>query len=375
MNDTVIKGTRNSRSILGGLDIPDDPAEAIALLKSTGWPIDLGQLNPLGCLQIGTPYDKQNVLSDDTAEFLGGDNSMTPNSAFKILAKFRLAAEYKTPGSYTFTAGADVTDVLAIVISGGGGGGLNSQNTTSGDRVIRLANGGNSGDMTFVFKSAKNKKIFNLVVGEGGAGVTGTIGTPKVEGGANGGSSSFDGITVDGGYGGNVSPVYSAYHLSNNVNGFQPQKDNDSFQDGQYAPFGGTIITPSTNGSSSYFQTSTANVISYTAYALLVMLLGRVVTHMSAGGSAKDYVWLYNGNYVSNRLGAEANHNYDDSGTMSPGGSAPANGSQPSAIAATPPKGTDIGCGGGAAVGGTGTCSGPGGDGAVFVFVQKGAAE
>lgn len=71
MLDTVVNGTRTSRSILGNLSIPDDPAEAIALLKSSGWPIDLGPLNDAGLSQRGTDLNKANLLSDETAALYG----------------------------------------------------------------------------------------------------------------------------------------------------------------------------------------------------------------------------------------------------------------------------------------------------------------
>lgn len=83
MNDTVIKGTHNSRSILGAADIPETWADARAQLIANGWPIDLGPLNPLGCLQVGTGYTKAEVLSDETAEKIGLEQkNPTINNAF-----------------------------------------------------------------------------------------------------------------------------------------------------------------------------------------------------------------------------------------------------------------------------------------------------
>lgn len=88
MTDTVINGTRTSRSILGNLSIPDDPAEAIALLKSTGWPIDLGPLNPAGLSQKGTDLNKANLLSDATAALYDGlPDDPTPNDVLAAIAQ------------------------------------------------------------------------------------------------------------------------------------------------------------------------------------------------------------------------------------------------------------------------------------------------
>lgn len=75
MLDTVINGTRTSRSILGNLSIPDDPAEAIALLKSSGWPIDLGPLNDAGLSQRGTDLNKANLLTDATERAIFGSTA------------------------------------------------------------------------------------------------------------------------------------------------------------------------------------------------------------------------------------------------------------------------------------------------------------
>lgn len=87
MLDTVINGTRTSRSILGNLSIPDDPAEAIALLKSSGWLIDLGPLNDAGLSQRGTDLNKANLLSDETAALYGElPENPTVDNAFALIS-------------------------------------------------------------------------------------------------------------------------------------------------------------------------------------------------------------------------------------------------------------------------------------------------
>lgn len=109
MNDTVIKGTHNSRSILGSQDIPEDWAEARAQLVNTGWPIDQGPLNPLGCLQIGTGYTKAEVLPADLQAFLNLPNSATPADALvAAIAEAKgqaIAGRYFACGSYVGTGG------------------------------------------------------------------------------------------------------------------------------------------------------------------------------------------------------------------------------------------------------------------------------
>lgn len=93
MVDTVINGTRTSRSILGNLSIPDDPAEAIALLKSSGWPIDFGPLNPAGLSQKGTDLNKASLLTDALCSALGLATTATPTEAMEKLRQLTATAQ------------------------------------------------------------------------------------------------------------------------------------------------------------------------------------------------------------------------------------------------------------------------------------------
>ena len=98
MVDTVINGTRTSRSILGNLSIPEDWAAARALLIGAGWPIDLGPLNPAGLSQKGTDLNKSTLLKDTTAALYGLGTDATPDDVLQELAKIKIVI-----GSYVGT--------------------------------------------------------------------------------------------------------------------------------------------------------------------------------------------------------------------------------------------------------------------------------
>lgn len=87
MRDTIINGTRTSRSILGNINIPEDWAAARAQLVGEGWPIDLGQLNDAGLSQRGTDLNKSTLLSDETeALYSGLPEDPTVDDAFSLIA-------------------------------------------------------------------------------------------------------------------------------------------------------------------------------------------------------------------------------------------------------------------------------------------------
>lgn len=101
MLDTVINGTRTSRSILGNLSIPEDWALARAQLVGEGWPIDFGPLNPAGLSQKGTDLNKANLLSDETAALYGLGADATPDDALKAAAgqiRYKVLNEIVTDG-------------------------------------------------------------------------------------------------------------------------------------------------------------------------------------------------------------------------------------------------------------------------------------
>lgn len=108
MNDTVIKGTGNSRSIKSVPNIAalaPTYADLLALLTGEGLPVDIGALNELGLEVHGTDLTKANLLTDATAALYGKGNTATPNeilAAISALITSLLNSELKIQtGSYS----------------------------------------------------------------------------------------------------------------------------------------------------------------------------------------------------------------------------------------------------------------------------------
>lgn len=86
MKETIIKGTKNSRSIIGAASIPVAWEQARAQLIQSGWPIDLGPLNAAGLIQKGDDLNKANLLKDATVALYGLTSAAVPDD---VLAKAR----------------------------------------------------------------------------------------------------------------------------------------------------------------------------------------------------------------------------------------------------------------------------------------------
>lgn len=110
MKDGIIKKTGNSRYIMSVADFLEkyptyeDFAEAIASGTLT---IDWNGLNPDGWYQIGTHLDTENILSDETAFYIGLDATAVPDDAFRHIygliakAKELIASAVTDMGVYT----------------------------------------------------------------------------------------------------------------------------------------------------------------------------------------------------------------------------------------------------------------------------------
>lgn len=79
MKDSVLKETGNSRYLK--TSIPDTVtwSEALTMMRNGTFPIDLLGINPDGFDQVGTPLNKANLLTDETAAKAGLDDTATPN--------------------------------------------------------------------------------------------------------------------------------------------------------------------------------------------------------------------------------------------------------------------------------------------------------
>lgn len=89
MTDTIIKGSGNSRTVKS---VPNLAALAptydklLELLTGQGLPVDIGALNPNGCVQIGNDLNKETLLKDATAALYGKNAAATPDQIFSRIA-------------------------------------------------------------------------------------------------------------------------------------------------------------------------------------------------------------------------------------------------------------------------------------------------
>lgn len=109
MQDTVIKGTGNSRTLKGPPNLlamyPTWEAAAQAIQDGT-FPIDLGPLNDQGVLTHGTDLVKENLLTDALCTALGLPTTATPADALEKLRQGVnngvkvVSGSYKGTGTY-----------------------------------------------------------------------------------------------------------------------------------------------------------------------------------------------------------------------------------------------------------------------------------
>ena len=109
MQDMVITGTGNSRflkSVENFLDLFPTYEAFAAAFASGVLPVDFNGINPDGITQIGTPYSKSAVLTDETAALFGLDNTAVPDDVLRVISSgFSRIAVGTVTGS--FTAGED----------------------------------------------------------------------------------------------------------------------------------------------------------------------------------------------------------------------------------------------------------------------------
>ncbi len=138
MQDTITKGTGNSRSLRSVPNFlalyPTYEAFAAALVGGT-LPIDLGPLNAAGVQQMGTGLNKANLLKDATAALYGMTGSAVPDDVFRATRGLISTAQstangrgYVSYGSYvgngtlTKTLTFPFEPQFLIVVGGGGNG-------------------------------------------------------------------------------------------------------------------------------------------------------------------------------------------------------------------------------------------------------------
>ena len=130
-------------------------------------------------------------------------------------AAWKLIAQYKTAGSYTWTVPAGVTQIGVYMVGGGGSGANGSQGSQTYYPTGGAAGYGKNIELTVI----PGWKIA-VVVGAGGAGTTG-----NTERGNAGGTTAFNGVTVLGGAGGTWASTQA-----DGANGGQGSDPNPGFR-------------------------------------------------------------------------------------------------------------------------------------------------
>jgi len=128
MQDMVINGTGNSRflkSVENFLDLFPTYEAFAAAFASGVLPVDFNGINPDGITQMGTPYAKATVLTDETAAQFNLDETATPNDVFSILAQRNAqnVAIEKITSSRTWIAPKAAEQLFKVFAVGAGGGG------------------------------------------------------------------------------------------------------------------------------------------------------------------------------------------------------------------------------------------------------------
>ena len=78
MKDSILNGTGDSRYLKSSIPAGTTWADALTMLINGTFPIDLNGINASGFHQVGTPYNKANVLTDALAERMELDGTATP---------------------------------------------------------------------------------------------------------------------------------------------------------------------------------------------------------------------------------------------------------------------------------------------------------
>lgn len=262
--------------------------------------------------QVEGVYNKTEILTATTAELLGGDNTMLPDEAFKALFEkitvYKELAVYDVAGSYEFVVPKNITHLLAFIISGGSSGSACHVERRTSSNYSYL--GGSSGTIElFASDEVTEGDVFAVVVGAGGDGVVSK--EDSVASGKAGGSSSFGGTVASG------------------------------------TLMTGKAATTEEKPTSSDIQSADVSKTSMPMRTMLAISLmavfyrnNKLLSNLSAGGSVG----------VTTYSGASLATPFAETSTTFPNGKKSSAGAAVSRGSATAKKGTDFGCGGGAAI-------------------------
>lgn len=113
MQDFIAKGTGNSRYLRSSIPPGTTWEEALALLTSGTFPIDLAGFNSAGIAQQGTLLSAENLLSDETAAEIAvvSDDPTVDEALAKLSSDISACAPLTSPAfTGTPTAPAAATD-------------------------------------------------------------------------------------------------------------------------------------------------------------------------------------------------------------------------------------------------------------------------
>ncbi len=270
----------------------------------------------------------------------------------QVPKEWKLLQAYTTAGSYTFTTPENITELGALIIGGGASGQANGYQYNANTNLAAV--GGGSGYFDVIFETVTAGSTKNVVVGAGGASVTGSVGGAAVAGKA-GGSSAFDGFSVSGGSGssGTGLPITGASGGQCSMMIYQTNADSEHPD----TPYGGVSVpfSESTAGYAIIFGAQPASLNSAKLAAIETIFKDNVF-NLAAGGSCYA---LLNGTASAYTTTYAQSAVTFKNGRHSSGAAIKFNG-------VTGIKGTDYGCGGGAVIG-IGT-SAAGCDGAVLIY-------
>lgn len=265
---------------------------------------------------------------------------------------YELLASYTTAGSRTWTVPAGVTEIMVAMIGGGAAGGA-AQARDGAANSSAAACGGAAGYARTFTMNVTPGQSFSVVVGAGGQpGMLTSTGGIK---GSPGGSTSFAGETVNGGNVGEAG--FDENHYYNGAPGGQASNASSGFASPN-TPFG---MTPT-----EFYSNKTATGASiWDIIHLFALPPEEWPFWVAAGGMAKR---PSNGSYSGQAAVTLPNGNKSSGGV-----------GKPVSTEARAVKGTDPGCGGGAAAGAQSGSSftryvyaAPGCDGGVFIYKKSG---
>nr|DAG87280.1 MAG TPA: hypothetical protein [Herelleviridae sp.] len=201
--------------------------------------------------QIENIYTENQILSSGTTSKYQLPTDSLPDAVFNKLLEampWALIQEYKTAGAYTWTApdlynGASYK--IGVYMVGGGGSG--AAGVESSNHIAPVSGGGSGFAKNLIFDISPGQKI-SCVVGSGGASKSGA------GNGNNGGSTSFNGVTVSGGDGGHIGS-----DSASGANGGQGSDAGTLFTETNVYLYGGCPATSSISFSSTGFVNGLAN--------------------------------------------------------------------------------------------------------------------